>query len=63
MQPVHELLNRIHQDKDFAQANFMIGFYDRVEEHVIRKSLKEVYFDNNDHNVEPLSSSIQEDES
>ena len=49
MQPIHELLNRIQWDKNFAQANFMIGFYDRDEEHIIRKSLKEVYFDKDDH--------------
>ena len=32
MQPIHELLNRIQWDKAFAQASFMIGFYDRVED-------------------------------
>ena len=30
MQPIHELLNRGQWDKDFAQADFIIGFYDRV---------------------------------
>jgi len=49
MQPIHELLNRIQWDKDFAQANFIIGFYDRVEQHIIRKPLKEVHFEQNDH--------------
>jgi len=49
MQPIHELLNRIQWDKDFAQADFIIGFYNRVEEHIIRKPLKELYFDKNDH--------------
>lgn len=49
MQPIHELLNRIHWDKDFARADFIIGFYDRVEKHIIQKSMKEVCFDKNDH--------------
>jgi uncharacterized protein (UPF0248 family) len=49
MQPIHELLSRIQWDKDFALADFMIGFYDRVEEHIIRKPLKELQFDKNDH--------------
>jgi len=44
MQPIHELLNRIHWDKDFAQADFIIGFYDRVEEHSVPlHRIKEVF--------------------
>ena len=48
MQPVHELLNRIHWDKDFARADFIIGFYDRLEKNIVRKSMKEVYFERSD---------------
>lgn len=35
MIPIHELLNRIRWDKTFAQGSFVIGYYDRIEEHVI----------------------------
>jgi uncharacterized protein (UPF0248 family) len=33
--PIHELLNRIRWDADFARADFSIGYYDRVEDRII----------------------------
>ena len=42
MQPIHELLNRIHQDPEFGRARFEIGYYDRMETKIIRLSFNEV---------------------
>ncbi len=44
MTPIHELLNRIRWDPEFAKGNFELGFYDRAEDRVILVSLKEVTF-------------------
>lgn len=49
MQPIHELLNRIRWDADFAQGEFVIGFYDRVEHHIIEVPLREIHFPPGDH--------------
>ena len=44
MMPVHEMLNRIRWDPEFAKGNFELGYYDRAEGRVILISLKEVAF-------------------
>lgn len=49
MKPIHELLNRIQYDEDFANARFVIGFYDRLEDRIIRIPMKELYLDKDDH--------------
>lgn len=49
MIPIHELLSRIRWDADYGSADFRIGYYDRVEERTITVSLKELYFDSEDH--------------
>ena len=49
MIPIHELLNRIRWDKEFGRGNFSIGYYDRVEERVIRVALREIFFEPDDH--------------
>ncbi len=48
MIPIHELLNRIRWDKDFGDANFIIGYYDRIEDRIIKVSLKELSFEKDD---------------
>ena len=42
MQPIHELLNRIHWDPEFGRGHFEIGYYDRLETKIIRVSFNEV---------------------
>jgi uncharacterized protein (UPF0248 family) len=42
MQPIHELLNRIHWDPEFGRGYFEIGYHDRMEKEIIRVSFKEV---------------------
>ncbi len=31
MTPIHELLNRIRWDPEFAQGEFQLGYYDKLE--------------------------------
>ena len=40
MIPIHELLNRIRWDPEFAKGNFQLGYYDRAEDRIILISLK-----------------------
>lgn len=49
MIPIQELLNRIRWDPSFGQGTFRIGYYDRVEERIIYLSLKEIWFEEDDH--------------
>lgn len=49
MIPIHELLNRIKWDDDFGQAEFIIGYYDRIENEIIMVPLKAMTFDREDH--------------
>lgn len=49
MQPIHELLNRIRWDPDFARSEFVIGFYDRVAGKIVRLPFRQLYFPPEDH--------------
>lgn len=49
MIPIHELLNRIRWDRAFGAADFEIGYYDRVEDRVIRVPMREIFFEADDH--------------
>jgi uncharacterized protein (UPF0248 family) len=55
MVPIHELLNRIRWDKDFAQAQFEVGFYDRHEKSVQRVPLKDISFPADAHHAFELT--------
>ena len=44
MIPIHELLNRIRWDSEFAKGDFELGYYDRMANRVIVVPLKEVKF-------------------
>lgn len=49
MQPVQELLNRIRWDQDYATADFEVGYYDRVENRVVRVPFQELSFPPDNH--------------
>jgi uncharacterized protein (UPF0248 family) len=49
MMPIHELLNRIRWDQEFAKAEFRIGYYDRLEDAIILISLQQVVQEPGDH--------------
>jgi uncharacterized protein (UPF0248 family) len=44
MIPIHELLNRIRWDREFAKGEFQLGYFDRAEDRIILVPLKEVTF-------------------
>ena len=49
MIPIHELLNRIRWDEEFAQGEFQIAYYDRLSNAINKVAFEELYFDPNDH--------------
>jgi uncharacterized protein (UPF0248 family) len=49
MIPIHELLSRIRWDKEFGRGDFVIGYYDRVEDHIISVPVREISFEPGDH--------------
>lgn len=49
MIPIHQLLNRIRWDKEYSQAEFTIGYYDRVDDEIILVPLNRVLFESDDH--------------
>ena len=49
MIPIHELLNRIRWDADFARGSFVLGYYDRVDDKVIRVPIRRVQLTPDDH--------------
>lgn len=49
MMPIHELLSRIRWDPEFGTADFEIGYYDRVEDRIMRVPLRELFFEPGDH--------------
>ncbi len=49
MIPIHELLNRIRWDEAYGKADFVIGYYDRMEDRILTVPLQELYFDSEDH--------------
>jgi len=49
MIPIQDLLNRIRWDEAFGKADFVIGYYDRVADTIIRVPLRKVFFEAGDH--------------
>ncbi|WP_031435019.1 DUF504 domain-containing protein [Methylomarinum vadi] len=49
MQPIQEILNRIRWDESWGGDEFKIGYYDRVEKHLIVVAFKEIIFPKGDH--------------
>lgn len=46
---IRELLNRIRWDREFGQAEFAVGYYDRLEERIIVVPFGAIEFDPEDH--------------
>ena len=49
MQPIHELLDRIHWDPEFGKGEFELAFLDRLEAGPIRLPFREIAFVPGDH--------------
>ena len=47
MLSIRKLLNRIRWDRAFGQADFMIGYLDRVENRILQVSFREIHFHEN----------------
>jgi uncharacterized protein (UPF0248 family) len=48
MQPVQDLLHRIQWDQAFADADFEIGYYDRVEDRIVLVPFSALHFPEDD---------------
>jgi uncharacterized protein (UPF0248 family) len=44
MIPIHELLNRIRWDAEFAKGDFQLGYYDRAEDRILLVPFQQVSF-------------------
>ena len=44
MIPIHKLLSRIQWDKEFGKGYFEIGYYDRIENEIIRIPFSDIIF-------------------
>jgi uncharacterized protein (UPF0248 family) len=49
MTPIHELLNRIVWDEAFGNAPFVVGYYDRVFDRVVRVSFERINLERGQH--------------
>lgn len=49
MQPIHELLNRIHWDPEFGQGRFELAFLDHKAQALVRLPFEAVSFAPGDH--------------
>ena len=49
MMPVQDLLNRMRWDKEFGKGHFVIGYYDRNQQRVVRVPFKETWIREDDH--------------
>jgi len=49
MIPIQDLLNRIIWDKEYGRGSFEIGYYDRVEDSIIRVSFRMIELIPGDH--------------
>ena len=50
MIPIHQLLSRITWDKEFGAGNFSLGYYDRLEDRIIRVSFGAIIAGGEKHN-------------
>jgi len=49
MIPIHELLSRIRWDREFADADFVIGYYDRQGDTILQVPFSSLSFPAQEH--------------
>lgn len=49
MIPIHQLLSRIQWDREFGRGEFVLGYYDRVLEEIVRVPFAEIVIPPGDH--------------
>ena len=45
MIPIQDLLHRIQWDSEFGKGEFVLGYYDRVEDRIVRVPFRRVHFE------------------
>ncbi len=48
MLPIEKVLSRVRWDKDFGNAAFLIGYYDRLAERLVHRPLADLVFPRDD---------------
>jgi uncharacterized protein (UPF0248 family) len=51
MKPIQDLLNRIRWDSEFGDADFKIGYYDRVDDRIITVPFKDINLETHIHSI------------
>ena len=49
MTPIHDIINRIMWDAEYGNADFVIGYYDRVVKRVVRVSFERIRIERGQH--------------
>ena len=49
MMPIQDLLNRIRWDEEFGRAMFIIGYYDRVTDSIVRVPFERIHMEEGVH--------------
>ncbi len=49
MIPIQDLLHRIQWDSEFAKGEFVLGYYDRVGDRIVRVPFQRVHFEKGEH--------------
>ena len=49
MIPIQDLLHRIEWDPEFGQGEFVVGYYDRVADSIVRVPFRRVRFERGEH--------------
>jgi len=49
MIPIQDLLHRIQWDAEYAKAEFEVGYYDRVDDRIVRVPFRRVHFEKGEH--------------
>lgn len=49
MIPIQDLLHRIQWDSEFARGEFVVGYYDCLDDRIVRVPFRRVHFDKSEH--------------
>ncbi|UCH47885.1 MAG: DUF504 domain-containing protein [Betaproteobacteria bacterium] len=49
MMPIQDLLNRIRWDEQFGRGKFVIGYYDRVADNIVKVPFERIQFREGEH--------------
>ena len=49
MMPIQDLLNRIRWDEEFGRGEFLIGYYDRVADQIVKVPFERIHLEKGEH--------------